>query len=254
VRQKLEEIRRILVNRRALLCNATLDQKDRPAFERQLHRFLAGLPASSRPLAAWTPAYAPRNEGLTLPAQVNYVGKAANLYELGYALDGSASVITRYLSTTWLWDRVRVQGGAYGAFCSFDPFTGVLAYASYRDPNLFRTLEVYDGSGQFLRQLRLDDNELTKAIIGTIGDLDAYQLPDAKGYTSMVRLLTGVTDEYRQQLRDQVLDTSADDFREFAGVLEQAGQKGRVAVLGSAEAIEAANQERPGWLEKVKVM
>lgn len=60
---------------------------------------------------------------------------------------------------------------------------GVFSYLSYRDPNLLKTLEVYDGTANFLRELELDDDTLTKAIIGTIGDVDAYQLPDAKGYS-----------------------------------------------------------------------
>ena len=58
--------------------------------------------------------------------QVNYVGKAANLYETGYQLDGSAYVISKYISNTWLWDRVRVSGGAYGGFCDFDTHSGTI--------------------------------------------------------------------------------------------------------------------------------
>ena len=159
------------------------------------------------------------------------MGKAADLYDLGYQFDGSSSVITRYLATTWLWERVRVQGGAYGAFCSFDPFSGVLLYASYRDPNLLDTLKVYDGSGPFLRELEISDDELTKAIIGTIGDLDAYQLPDARGFTSMMRYLTDLTDEFRQRMRYQILSTRVEDFRDFSGVLERVAAQGRVVML-----------------------
>lgn len=59
---------------------------------------------------------------------------------------------------------------------------GVFTYLSYRDPNLVKTLDNYDGTVQFLREIELDDDALTKAIIGTIGDVDSYQLPDAKGY------------------------------------------------------------------------
>lgn len=65
-------------------------------------------------------------------------------------------------------------------------FTGVFSFLSYRDPNLLKTLNVYDGTGDFLRELAMDDDTLTKAIIGTIGDVDAYQLPDAKGYSRYV--------------------------------------------------------------------
>lgn len=49
------------------------------------------------------------------------------------------------------------------------------------------TLEAYDGSPDFLRTLDLDKDGLTKAIIGTMGDIDAYQLPDSKGYSAFSR-------------------------------------------------------------------
>lgn len=60
---------------------------------------------------------------------------------------------------------------------------GVFSYLSYRDPNLLKTLDVYDETSNFLRELEMDNDALTKAIIGTIGDVDSYQLPDAKGYS-----------------------------------------------------------------------
>ena len=60
---------------------------------------------------------------------------------------------------------------------------------SYRDPNLLKTLDLYDETAKFLRELEVDDDALTKAIIGTIGDVDAYQLPDAKGYSRYVKPL-----------------------------------------------------------------
>lgn len=57
----------------------------------------------------------------------------------------------------------------------------------HTDPNLLDTLEAYDGSPNFLATLDLDRDALTKAIIGTMGDIDAYQLPDAKGYAAFSR-------------------------------------------------------------------
>lgn len=74
-------------------------------------------------------------------------------------------------------------------------------------------VDVYDGTPEFLRTLELDNDSLTKAIIGTIGDIDAYQLPDAKGYTAFLRHVLGVSDEERQQRRDQILGTTLKDFR-----------------------------------------
>jgi Zn-dependent M16 (insulinase) family peptidase len=149
---------------------------------------------------------------------------------------------------------VRVQGGAYGVFCSFSHLSGVLSFLSYRDPNLLDTLEIYDRTGRFLRDLDLHKDELTKSIIGTIGQMDAYQLPDAKGYSSMVRYLIGETDEKRQRRRDQILSTTTTDFKAFAEMLEAVKQAGRVVVLGSQDAIDAANAERESWLKVQKVL
>ena len=53
------------------------------------------------------------------------MGKAANLYEdAGYKLSGASYVVNKFLGTTWLWDRVRVVGGAYGGFSDFDSHSG----------------------------------------------------------------------------------------------------------------------------------
>ncbi len=255
VLEKLEHIRQTLLNRKAALFNVTLDGTNWAGFQPKLVDFARTLPAAPVNLVQWTPTAAHGPEGLTIPAQVNYVGKGANLYNLGYELHGSVAVITNYLRTTWLWERVRIQGGAYGGFCTFDHRAGVFNYLSYRDPNLLETLDNYDQTAQFLRDLDLSQEELTKSIIGAIGNMDAYQLPDAKGYTSMTRYLTGDTDAARQQRRDEILSTTAADFRAFGEVLEPVKREGLVVVLGSQEAIQAADDTRGGdWLEVQKVL
>lgn len=74
-------------------------------------------------------------------------------------------------------------------------------------------VEVYDQTPDFLRGLEMDQDALTKAIIGTIGDVDAYQLPDAKGHTAFMRYILGITDAERQQRREEILGTSTKDFK-----------------------------------------
>ncbi|MEW6400702.1 MAG: insulinase family protein [Chloroflexota bacterium] len=244
VLKKLETIRDLLINRKTAIVNVTVDEENWRIFRPQLESFLAALPSKDVQLSTFDIQPSTEKEGLTIPAQVNYVGKGANLYKLGYEYDGSAEVILGYLRTSYLWERIRVLGGAYGAFVQFDDRSGVLTFLSYRDPNLAGTIENYDKAAHFLKGLdstRLSDNELTKAIIGAIGDLDAYQLPDAKGYTSMMRYLTGRTDEMRQKIRDEVLSTNGEDFIAFGEVLEKVAQSDAVTVMASQNAIENAN-------------
>ncbi len=244
----LEAVRGHLVNRAGMIANVTLDETPYAAFAPQLAGFLAGLPDdSSRPprfseTLSDLPAL-PRHEGLTFPAQVNYVGKGADLYRLGYQLDGSIAVINNLLRTGYLLQKIRIQGGAYGAFATFSPISGVYTYLSYRDPNLTGTLDVYDATAGYLRGLELSDDELTRSIIGAIGSIDAYQLPDAKGYTSLTRYLTGETDERLQRFRDEVLSTTTADFQGLAGVLAAVKDAGDVVVLAGREAVEASGLE-----------
>jgi Zn-dependent M16 (insulinase) family peptidase len=254
VLQKLQQVRQILFSRGAMLFNVTVDGKDWQQVRPKLATFLAQLPAQQVPQVVWQPTYGKGFEGLTAPSQVNFVGKAANLYTAGYERHGSMGVITNYLRTTWLWDRVRVQGGAYGCFCRFGRYSGAFVFVSYRDPNVLDTLRVYDQTAHFLRETSLSQDEVTRSIIGAISHFDTYQFPDAKGFTSMLRYLTGHTDEIRQQKREEILGTTAADFRRFAEMMDYLRDHGIVGVLGSPEAIAAANAEQPGLLEPLRVL
>jgi hypothetical protein len=254
VLHKLEQVRSLLFQRGAMLCNITVDEKEWKTISPSFSHFLAALPYTPTTPAVWTPTYGTGFEGLTAPSQINFVGKAANLYQAGYQRHGSMGVITNFLRTTWLWEKVRMQGGAYGCFCRFGRYSGVFAFVSYRDPNLLDTLQVYDQAAQFLRETSLSDTEVTRSIIGAISHFDSYQFPDAKGFTSMLRYLSGHTDEIRQQKREEILATTAADFRAFADMLDYIREQGIVMVLGSPEAIAQANEQQPGLLTPLRVL
>ena len=135
----------------------------------------------------------------------------------------------------------------------FDPFSGGFVFSSYRDPNLLQTLDAYDAAAAYLKE-GVGEQDLVRSIIGAIGSIDTYRLPDAKGFMSLMWELTGNTDENRQQRRDEVLGASAADFKRFGDVLAGVAAAGKVAVLGSEAAIKAANDERGGFLNVMKVL
>lgn len=250
----LDHLRRTLVNRDAMLCNVTVDAANWARLHPALADFLRALPQGAVEPRPWSLPAGGGAEGLVIPAQVNYVGQAANLYELGYHPHGAAAVINHYLNTTWLWEQVRVRGGAYGGFCHLDRLSGVWMFLSYRDPNVLPTLAAYQGTSRFLHDQPPDQSALTKAIIGAIGHLDAYQLPDAKGWTSLYYYLVGETDAVRQRRREEILATTVADFQAFGEVLAQIDEHAPVVVMGGQPALVAANAERPGWLTLVPVL
>jgi hypothetical protein len=254
VRADMHRIKQLLLQRQGAYINMTGDETTLSHAAPHVDAFLQSLPETSAGPSSWSNTLAARNEAIVVPTQVNYVGKAANLYEdAGYKLKGSSYVINKHLGTTYIWDRVRVSGGAYGGFTDFDTHSGMYTYLSYRDPNLLKTVDVYDGTVDFLRNVDLNQDALTKAIIGTIGDVDGYMLPDAKGYTAFMRHLLNIGDEERQQRRDEILGTTVKDFREFADVLECVkGDKGRVVAVTSSERAKDVNEkERPGFFDEI---
>ena len=245
-RQDLQSLHRLLVRNEGALVNLTCKQDLASRIEPLAGRLISSLPQHAVSAAEdWRCPVLPASEALCVPSQVNYIGAAANLYALGYRYHGSVNVILRHLRMAYLWDNVRVQGGAYGAFAAFDRLTGVFTLLSYRDPNIGRTLDVYNRAADYLRSLQLDQRELTRAIVGAIGDVDAYLLPDAKGSASLLRWLSGISDELRQQMREEILSTSLHDFHAFADILDQARCQAHRCALGGIRLDEFARDQ--GW-------
>jgi len=245
VQKDLEDIKYLLMNKQSVILNVTAEEE---LIKKSLDDLedLAGIfpePETSR--ITWKWCCVPGNEAMYIPARVNYVGRAVNLDAGRYSFHGASLAATRLLRAGWLWDKIRVQGGAYGAFGSYDHFCNVMAFASYRDPNIADTLDVFAGSGEYLARPEQDLEEVEKAVIGAIGEMDSYQLPDAKGFSSMIRLLTNISDEYRQKIRDEILSTGLEDFQAFGRSLSTAFKqdKGVICILGSKEHIEQYQEQ-----------
>jgi presequence protease len=254
VKAALERIRHLLIDRDAMLCNITTDARNWRAFEPQLRAFLGTLPLSRGAAARWHIDARAAFEGLTVPSTVNFVGKGADIHRLGYRPTGATWVVMNHLNNTWLWDKLRVEGGAYGASCQCDGHSGTFAFVSYRDPNLQSTLDIYDKSADFLRAVAVSEAELTRSIIGVIGSIDTYQTPDAKGWSSMANWLIGASDDFNQRRREEVLSTTLADFHNLADALAELAAHGNVVVLGSWQAIAEANARRHNALQVTNVM
>jgi presequence protease len=187
-----------------------------------------------------------QDEGFVVPTQVSYVGKGGILFEEGEMASGASQVVSKFLRTGYLWDYVRVIGGAYGGFCTFSPYSGFFSYLSYRDPNLGKTLDVYDAACDAViaaaEQMERDPEILSQAIIGTIGEIDGALSPNQKGFTQMQRWLVNESAEYRQNFRNQILDTKPADVKAFGERLK-AMKDPSTAVISSQSAFDAAKAD-----------
>jgi hypothetical protein len=248
--QDLNRVLGIVIARDRVTLNVTADSAHLTSAVEACSRFADGLSDGNPPRGVeWPLMFPKQNQAIIIPSLVNYVAKAGDLYSSSYRDSGASSVITRIIKSQWLWNKVRVEGGAYGAFCSFNRLTGLFAQYSYRDPNIRATIDAFDSTAAFLRSTEFSQDDLRKAIIGTIGEVDDYQFPDEEGLTSLSRHLQGIEIDDIQQRRIEILETSVDDFRIFGSHLAElltgrnmndtTEELSSVVVIGSAKKIEA---------------
>lgn len=182
-----------------------------------------------------------KNEAFTDASQIQYVAKAGNFAAHGFHYTGALRILKLILSYDYLWINIRVKGGAYGCMSGFFR-SGETYFVSYRDPNLTKTLEIYDGIPEYLRSFDADERDMTKYIVGTFSSMDTPLYPEGKGQRSMNAYLQNISIETLQAERDEVRSAQASDIRALADLIESVLSEPSVCVIGNEDAIRKEAQ------------
>ncbi len=178
-----------------------------------------------------------RNEGFQTSSKVQYVARAGNFIDEGRDYTGALQILKVILSYDYLWQNVRVKGGAYGCMSNFTRI-GEGYFMSYRDPNLEKTNLVYEGIVDYLKGFTVDERDMTKYIIGTISNMDQPMTPAAKGDRSKNLYMNHVSEEMLRKERAEVLDATQEDIRALADIVAAVLTNNYFCVVGSEEKIE----------------
>ena len=235
--KELADLLPLVFNANGLIVSLTSAEKDYPLFVETLGKLQASLPDRQYPAARYYWDVKAKNEGLMSSSQVQYVGKAANFIKLGYKYTGVMQVLSTIMRYDYLWTKIRVQGGAYGAFSTFTP-VGTIFFGSYRDPNLQKTLTVFDNIASYLREFSASEREMTKYIIGTMSGIDMPLTPKMKGARAAEAYLRGVSYELRKQRRLQILSTTQDDIKKLAELVDTCMKANILCVFGNEKKVK----------------
>jgi hypothetical protein len=179
-----------------------------------------------------------RNEAFSTSAQIQYVCRAGNFMNgTDYKYTGALRVLKVIFGYDYLWINVRVKGGAYGCMCSFGK-TGDSYLVSYRDPNLKKTVDIFEKTGDYVRNFEADERTMTKYIIGAIGEMDIPMTPAVKGSRSSSAYLTNMEFADVQKERDELLNCTKEDIRALAGYIDTLISENAVCVVGNGQSIE----------------
>ncbi|MBN2495873.1 MAG: insulinase family protein [Deltaproteobacteria bacterium] len=234
----LDMVAKLLFRRQGLIIGLCCSAEDYAAFEKQIPALLARMGEEKRAPQAYRFAAQGKNEGLLSASKVQYVARGANFRDLGYAFSGKLNVLRQILSQDYLYQKIRVQGGAYGAWSSFGR-SGFALLSSYRDPHLEKTLQAYDGAVDYLKAFDASETEMTRFIIGTIAQRDRPKTPAQKARLATFFHLSKISHADRQKAREEILATRRDDIRAFAKLIEDVLAKSVICVYGNEEKLKA---------------
>lgn len=201
-----------------------------------IQKFIEALPAGEAAKKAEHYSLGQKNEAFTDASAIQYVSRSGNFVEHGFKYNGALNILKMILSFDYLWTNIRVKGGAYGCNSSFLR-TGDSYFTSYRDPNLGKTNEVYEKIPEYLRNFQADEREMTKYIIGTLGNMDAPLYPEGKGQRAITAYLKRLTLEELQVERDEILNATDEDIRKLADMIEAVLSDGNLCVIGNEKNI-----------------
>jgi Zn-dependent M16 (insulinase) family peptidase len=160
---------------------------------------------------------------------------------------GTESVLAHWLSTGALWEDIRMKGGAYGAFASPDGVEGSFILSTYRDPGPLRSLLAFPAILQEAARTIPDEEELTKAVIGSFSKETRPRTASEKGLANSQRFLYGIEDHHRRGKLESIVSITAAELaaaaERLAGAAADTANRGIPTVIaGTVEAEKAAAQ------------
>lgn len=198
-----------------------------------LESLITALPVNEIGEAADCPSYDREDSSIEIPASVGFSGFGHNLYSLGSSFSGGWAVLSSLMSFGYLWNMVRVQGGAYGTGMGTQMNGNVFVY-SYRDPNLAGTRDAYCGMADFLEDFVAQGMPLDDIIIGTLNMIDPLMSPAGVCDQECVRYLKGIKSSDIARVRTEILEVSSDTLKPMVEILKQYIKNGKFCAVGDA--------------------
>ena len=233
----LKELIRYIFRPENLLVDYTAAPEGLKGLSEEIEKFVPDLITSELREEGFTLKAEKKNEGFMTAGQVQYVCRAGNFSDKGLPYTGALKVLKVMMGYDYLWNQVRVKGGAYGCMCGFYK-NGDGYFVSYRDPNLQKTIEVYENAAQYIKNAKLDERMVTQFIIGAISELDTPMTPAAKGLYSMGGYLTGLSMERVQKEREELLATTRETLCGLYKYVQAFMDGENLCVIGNGEKIK----------------
>ena len=233
--EKLTAVKNYVFNPATMFLDLASDKQGRDILDEKLPAFAKAIGEVEHGSLGEFVDYIPekKNEGILIPSQVQYAAQAGNLVFDGNRYNGAYRVVQSAINIDYLYQQIRVKGGAYGCGCGFDSYCDNLTFTTYRDPKLAESYNVFKGTGEFIRNYDFDEKELTKFIIGAFSGYERPLSNAGKARRSFSAYMTGITYEDVLRERAEMLDITKEQFKASADVFDKVCAQDYICTVGN---------------------
>jgi Zn-dependent M16 (insulinase) family peptidase len=189
-------------------------------------------------------------EGWSTSSAVSFVAEAFETVRMQHADAPALAVLSKILRSMYLHREIREKGGAYGGFSLYNPEDGLFCFASYRDPHIVATLDVYRRVGDFIGSGAITDQDVEEAILQVCSEIDKPDPPGPAARKAFYRRIISLSDEERLRFKSRLLSLNRGHVLTTAHTyLGRPGAAHAVAVISGEGQLTAANQRLAPPLE-----
>ena len=234
--KKLNELYEKIFNKNNLLIHLTMNSNDYDIAKNEISKLISKYSKNIYQKCDYSIENKNLNEGISSSSSVQYVSKGFDLSKYGIEYEGSMEVLANILNMEYLHNQIRAIGGAYGAGIKFYTNGSVGTY-SYRDPNLKKTIDVYDNIGTFIDNLELSKEDLESSIIGSMKSFDPLLTIRIKAGLSLSRYISNVKYETLDKYLNQAINTNLEKLKSYSKPLSDAMSENYLVTLGNEKNI-----------------
>lgn len=229
-----------LIRRENALFYINSEESDSPRLQEFLSNLAEALPAAppATPTVPFQPPHFPKNQAFATPADVVFAGIGGSFIDAGIKYSGRLEVLKKYLDRDYLYNSIRVQGGAYGNFSRLSRYNGTLSFISYRDPHVKQTYDAYRSIPGHLKNLQISQEELEQIKISAYAGFDPLLSASQMGLRARDNDIRETTLKETQQIIDEILNTTLEDLRNFAEPMAKYIENSVVSAIGDGAKLE----------------
>lgn len=186
------------------------------------------------------PAPCDRHEAFVIPSDICFAARACDPRRLGIDVTGAWAVAANALSYDYLWNEIRVKGGAYG--CGFRAAgERQAAFYTYRDPAIDPSIERVERAGAWLGSFEPDEAAFEGFIVSCVSGMDAPVKPYALTKRRNTTYLAGLDPHAREERRAQMLAATPGELRSIGTDVTRIAAESPTCVFGGRDVIAKSN-------------